>query len=226
MQPYFFPGISYFNLIHCCDTFVILDDYNFIKKGWINRNRFLENGNEKLISVPLSKASQNKLISEVYTNDIKKFKIKFFKFILNNYTERPILRKLKDQTPSNEVSIAELNIIYLKLIIEHFNLKTVLIKSSNLDERTDNFRGQERIINICKQIGATTYINPIAGSKLYNAKQFSNNDITLKFLSPQYLEYRHTSEYFIPNLSILDLIFNVPTDQLFRYLASYQLENA
>ena len=65
MQPYFFPYIGYFQLINAVDKFIILDDVNYIKKGWINRNRILLNGKDYLFTIPCEKISQNKLINEV-----------------------------------------------------------------------------------------------------------------------------------------------------------------
>ena len=65
MQPYFMPYIGYWQLINAVDIFVILDDVNYIKKGWINRNRILINGQEKFFIIPLEKVSQNKKINEL-----------------------------------------------------------------------------------------------------------------------------------------------------------------
>ena len=68
MQPYLFPYLGYFQLINAVDAFVFYDDVNFIKRGWINRNRILVNNEDQLISIPLIKASQNKLIKDVQIN--------------------------------------------------------------------------------------------------------------------------------------------------------------
>ena len=65
MQPYFLPYIGYFQLINAVDKFVIYDDVNFIKKGWINRNNILVNGQPHLFSIALKDVSQNKLINEI-----------------------------------------------------------------------------------------------------------------------------------------------------------------
>ena len=65
MQPYFFPYLGYFQLIHAADVFVIFDDVNYINKGWINRNNILVNGKTNLITLPLKEANQNKLIKDV-----------------------------------------------------------------------------------------------------------------------------------------------------------------
>lgn len=65
MQPYFMPYIGYFQLINAADKFVLLDDVNFINRGWITRNRILVNGKPKYITIPLKKASQNRLIKDI-----------------------------------------------------------------------------------------------------------------------------------------------------------------
>ena len=57
MQPYFLPYIGYFQLIAGADKFVIYDNIQYTKKGWINRNRMLQNGSDKVFSLPLAKTS-------------------------------------------------------------------------------------------------------------------------------------------------------------------------
>ena len=74
MQPYFFPYIGYFQLINAVDIFVFYDDVNFIKKGWVNRNNVLVNGQAKLITVPLEGASQNLLINQINLTITNKWK--------------------------------------------------------------------------------------------------------------------------------------------------------
>ena len=69
MQPYIFPYIGYFQLINLVDKFIIYDDVNYIKKGWINRNKILNNGSELYFSIPIKKSSQNKLINELLLGD-------------------------------------------------------------------------------------------------------------------------------------------------------------
>ena len=85
MQPYTFPYLGYFQLINAVDTFVFYDDVNFIKRGWINRNNILVNGQGSLFTIPLLKASQNKQINEVEVVFDEKWKNQFFKSIEYNY---------------------------------------------------------------------------------------------------------------------------------------------
>ncbi len=70
MQPYIFPYLGYFQLLSAVDRFVFFDDVNFIKKGWIHRNQLLVSGQKHLFSVPLQRASQNKLIKDTYLHPV------------------------------------------------------------------------------------------------------------------------------------------------------------
>jgi hypothetical protein len=69
MQPYFFPYLGYWQLIDTVDYFVIFDDVNYIKRGWINKNRILHNGNIESITLPIQKASQNSKRYEIVSQN-------------------------------------------------------------------------------------------------------------------------------------------------------------
>src|SRR5436190_18446705 len=89
MQPYIFPYIGYFQLIHAVDIFVFYDDVHFINKGWINRNRLLVNGKEFLFTVPCRDASQNRLIMEVEVMDDPKFTKRLLSTVQMGYGKAP-----------------------------------------------------------------------------------------------------------------------------------------
>ena len=68
-QPYFIPYIGYWQLINAVDVFVLGDDYNYIERGWINRNRLLESGQNKFFNIEISHASSNKKINELFLSE-------------------------------------------------------------------------------------------------------------------------------------------------------------
>src|SRR5258706_4590191 len=109
MQPYFFPFIGYFQLLKAVDVFVFYDDVNFIKKGWINRNRILVNGQEFLFTIPCKSISQNKLIKDVEVAWSPKDQEKFVKTLETNYKRaayfEPTLALIKEVFSSSERSI-------------------------------------------------------------------------------------------------------------------------
>ena len=85
MQPYIFPYLGYYQLVNAVDTFVFFDDVNFINKGWINRNNILQQNQALRFTIPLMKASQNRLINEIELSDYGKWRGDFLKTIEMNY---------------------------------------------------------------------------------------------------------------------------------------------
>ena len=226
MQPYFFPYIGYFQLIANSDVFVIYDDVNFIKKGWINRNTILVNNTPYLFSIPLQNVSQNKLINEIFISDLDKWKTDLLKTISLSYKKAPFYQ---DVYPLIEkiISFDELNLaLYiqnsLQNLCEYLNLNTKLIMSSEIVKNND-LRGENKIIDICLQLGANHYINPIGGIELYSKEDFKNNDIILNFIKSKSIDYKQFDNEFVAWLSIIDvLMFNSKSDVV-RMLNQYDL---
>lgn len=96
MQPYFFPYIGYFQLIHAVDKFIILDDVNYINRGWINRNKIIINGEAKWFTLSLDKASQNKLIKEINISSKDVFHEKLLKTLKIFYGKAPYFNQVYD----------------------------------------------------------------------------------------------------------------------------------
>jgi hypothetical protein len=163
MQPYFFPYIGYFQLIKESDVFVFLDDVNYIKRGWINRNNFLINGIPKLLTIPLAGLSQNKNINQINVDHSNNQIVKVLKALEINYKKAlnydsyfDIIRnKIMD---CENKSISDLNIDLLKFILNALGYEKKIILSSEM-MLDDKLKGSKRIISICKDLGATTYIN-------------------------------------------------------------------
>ena len=226
MQPYIFPYIGYFQLINAVDKFVIYDDVNFINKGWINRNRTLNNGKESLFSIPLKEASQNKLINEIEVNWDSVWKSKFLKTLEQCYKKAPfyqeslsiIERTLQvDKKPISKV--IEQN---LRLICEYLNIKTELVSSSAMYQNT-HLKSQERVLDICLQENATQYINPIGGLELYDTDFFNVKDIKLNFIKSKPIEYSQFKNEFVPWLSMIDVLMFNSKEKIIEFLDNYEL---
>ena len=216
MQPYFFPYIGYFQLINSVDKFVILDDVNYINRGWINRNRILINGKPRLISMPLKDASQNKLINEIEIANDQRWREKLLRTLQLNYKKAlffsdvfPLVEKIilnKEQHLSTFIfaSIIAIN--------KYLEIETV-IEPSSAKYITKHFKAEQKILNICFQENATTYINPIGGIDLYSKQQFKDHNIELIFLKSEEVTYNQHYKNFTPWLSIIDvMMFNSRSD--------------
>ncbi len=212
MQPYLFPYIGYFQLINAVDKFVLLDNVNFIKRGWINRNRILVNGKEHLISVPLKKASQNQKIKDVRLVLDTSWQKKFLETIRHSYHRSPYFTKvyplIEAVMSSAETHIAGLARESIAAINDYLGIPTKIIPTSS-HYHNDELKAAHKILDICKKEGAKEYINPIGGIDLYDESFFRHEGITIHFLKPGNINYKHFNNNFIPNLSIIDvLMFN------------------
>ncbi len=208
MQPYLFPYLGYFQLINVADKFVLYDDVNYIKKGWINRNNIIINGQKKLLTISLASASQNKLINEIEISD--NFN-KFLKTLKLNYSKAPFFKPT--------MALIEKVILYenrnlslfiknsLEIILDYLNITSELFLSSDI-KKNNALKGQHKIIAICKELNATAYINPIGGIELYNKDYFNQNNIKLYFIKTSYTTYNQFSTKFEPFLSIIDILMH------------------
>lgn len=215
MQPYFMPYLGYFQLINAADHFVYLDDVNFIKRGWINRNCLLKDGQRELFSIPLKKLSQNKYISQIEVND-DGWQEKLLEKIRHYYGKAPqyprVAPLLDAIVHSKGDSIAELAITSIEETLRFLGLPKATSRSSRL-ALAAGLRGQDRLIAICSTLGADQYVNTIGGLDLYHPEDFSREGISLRFLQAGLPAYPQFSADFEPGLSIIDvLMFNRPAE--------------
>jgi len=226
MQPYFFPYIGYWQLIKAVDCYIIYDDVNFIKGGWITRNRILNNGLPSYLSLHTYKASSFVHINEVEIANDNVKKRKLIDTLKNNYGKAPyfelsfpIIEKI---ILSSEVNLASFLFNSITEICKYLNIKTELKISSQLIKNTE-LSGQAKIIDICKRMRATHYYNAIGGQILYQKDEFDKNGIVLKFLSTRPVEYKQFNNDFCPNLSIIDVMMFNSKEEISNMLMEYDL---
>jgi hypothetical protein len=223
MQPYFFPYIGYFQLIKEVDEFVIYDDVNFIKGGWINRNRILSGGQANYINIPILGASSFKKINEI---SIGKDVDHILNKIRNSYSKAPYFKSvfpfisylIKYETHSLSHHLAH-SIIEIS---KYFDLNTNFIYSSNI-QKDNNLKGQDKVLSICSKQEAKSYYNAIGGVSIYSKEVFENKGIKLKFIKSHNIEYKQYEQKFISNLSIIDVMMFNDTSTIKEYFEKYEL---
>lgn len=226
MQPYFFPYIGYWQLMNAVDKYVIYDDVNFIKGGWINRNRILVNGKPQYFNVQMKGASPFKLINEVEVNNSEISVNKNLKTIYMAYHKAPYFSKvnlliekiLKNQTQN----LSEYVINSIKSIAEYLNIKTEIIISSKISKNNE-LKNQDKVIDICKKLNATDYYNAIGGMDLYSFYEFKKNGINLSFLKTNDICYEQFNNEFVSNLSIIDVMMFNSKDKIKEMLDDFTL---
>ncbi len=223
-QPYFFPYIGYFQLIHASDKFISLEDVNFITGGWINRNRILINGAPAYLSVPLMDASQNRKINETRVLKEDGWKDNILKKLRMSYSRAPFYSdcfKLVSNTLNIDSElISDIAFQSILEVCNYAGLRREFGKSSAQNE----LKGEEKIIGICHSEKADSYINLPGGENIYNKDSFSKRGIALKFIEPEIREYKQFRSPFVPALSIIDvLMFNSPS-AVMEMISSYTLK--
>lgn len=237
MQPYFFPYIGYFQLISSVDKFLLYDNINFIKNGWISRNRILEINREPVyFYVPLKGKSSFKKINEIKINEDLAWREKILKFIYFNYRRslyfNEVYNFLERCFSFFEDNIGDYNKFLIKYLIEYLDIDTELIfdnskyynfeyEISNLIE--DKNKKMERIIYICNLEKADTYINPIGGVNVYNKNYFKKQGIDLFFIKTHEYYYKQNSYKFFKNLSIIDVLMNCGKVETKNLIHKYDL---
>lgn len=225
MQPYFFPYLGYWQLINAVDTFVLYDDVNFIKGGWINRNKILVNSAGYMLTLPLINSSSFSLIKDIKVTSNIKIKEKLLKTIEYNYNKakyyNDVIEKIKEIIFSNGsiVDVILESILWLK---EYLNIETCILKSSEIEKDTQ-FKGQDKVIDIVKRLDGKQYINAIGGMELYDKEIFKNNGIDLKFIKMKDIKYKQYNNEFVPNLSIIDVLMFNPPEKIREMLDDYCL---
>lgn len=224
MQPYLFPYIGYFQLISSVDRFVLFDDVNYIKRGWINRNRILVNNTDFLFVIPVVGASQNKLIKDIsITSDEKP---KLLRTIEMAYKKAPyysdVMPLINDIIRYEENNLSSFIYNSLLSLVSYLRIPTQIIKTASIYNNQE-LKGEDRIINICHLEKASHYLNPIGGLELYSAEKFREHGLAINFIKTSEITYEQFGKPFIPHLSIIDMLMFCGRERTIENLNKFDL---
>jgi hypothetical protein len=229
MQPYLFPYIGYFQLMHAVDRFVVYDDVAFIKQGWINRNRILINGCPSYFSVPVRHASSFRAIRDTLIDDDPEHARcveRLLKTVGNAYRRAPefarvfpiveaVLTRATDR-------VADMAVASLRAVADLLEIRTDWVDSS-ARYGNGHLKGEERVLAICRAERATDYVNASGGRELYTRARFEAAGLRLHYLQSRAIEYRQFKNPFVPSLSIIDVLMFNTRDTVRRFLDLYDL---
>ncbi len=220
MQPYFLPYAGYFSLIRNTDMFILLDDVQFIRHGWIERNRIINyNKYWQYINVSLKKHSQKTKIKNIQINNSINWSRKILAQLESYKKKAPyyntIIDLLNSVFTNNFENITNLNYSLLQKICNYLDIssKITVFSQMNLDIE-DVLAPDEWALNICKSIsGVKEYWNPEGGITFFDKEKYKRNGIDVKFLKYNLTPYNQKTKTFESGLSIIDLLmFNSIND--------------
>ena len=225
MQPYFMPYIGYFSLIKQTDEFILFDPVQFIRHGWIERNRTLkQNGGVQYVQIPLIKGDgHDTLIKDVKINNAEPWKQRMLAQLQHYKKKAPYYWKtikiLNEVFAEDYEDITHLNKKTLQVVCAYLGINREFPIFSEMGLEIEPVTSpDEWALNICKAVnklgwGVTDYINPEGGVEFFDRKKYTDNGISLSFIHSLLPPYNQHQDTFEAGLSMIDiLMFNSPEE--------------
>ena len=228
MQPTYLPWSGFFGLIESVDIFVILDNVQFAKRSWQQRNQIKTPNGSIWLTIPInSKGKQNQLIRNTIINLDRDFSTDHKKSIEVNYKKAKYFNKEYSQIfqliNSKDKFLAELNLNLIKYFCERFSIRTKIIKASEIK----CFGTKANLLcSICKELEADIYLSP-PGSKDYlqETNVFNEANILVNYFQFSHPQYTQLWGEFIPYMSIIDMLFNCGDESIDMIRQNIKIEN-
>ena len=207
-QPQYLPYLGFFDKMKRSDIFVFLDDCQFKKNEWQNRNRIRTKDGWQWITVPV-RYRFGEEIREIEINNNTNWRHKHLQSLLTNYGKTPCFKEyidfFKETYKRGWEFLVDINLHFIGYLMGALGIKTKTVLSSQLDIKTT---GTRRLIDITKKVGADTYLSGPGGREYLEIGEFKEAGIKLIFQEFKHPEYKQQFEGFIPNLSVVDFLFN------------------
>jgi hypothetical protein len=248
MQPYFFPYLGYFQLLAAADKFILHDNLNYIKEGWMHRNRLRPKGQGAIYcSVPVVGASSFVKIREVQIDYRRPWPGKFLNLVGFIYRKAPYFAEtypvIVEAVTRPATHLTEVNRHTISALAAHLAIGTAITSDTapyqpfedavreEHSELLARLRAQTQVTDIktlralyiCDYERADTLLNAIGGQRLYCREHFTQNHVTLQFVQPTLTPYRQFSRPFIAGLSIIDVLMHCGREETRRRLYEYTL---
>jgi len=209
-QPVYLPWLGLFHKISLADKFVFFNKVQYLPKEWMNRNKIRTNSGEVWLTVPvLRKGYRDSNISELKINNNVDWKKKHLKTILLNYKKTPFFEKycsfFEELYNKNWEYLSDLNEYMLKWFLKELGIKIEFLKAGNFDFQCSK---SDLVVEMCKKLKADMYIFGGLGKDYANVNDFEKENIKTIFQEYKHPTYPQIHGDFVPNLSVLDLLFN------------------
>jgi len=211
LQPGYLPWLGFFEQLFKSDVFVIYDDVQYDKGGWRNRNRIKGPGGAQWLSVPVRvKFSEAPLVKDVLIDNTLDWRKKHLETLRQNYSKAPYyddyIGIFEGAFEQEWKYLIDLDLHFIHELLHCLQMaEKRLLSSTSLGCPG---RGTERLVKLCKKIGADTFYEGAAGRNYMNEKLFEDEGIVLEYQDYEHPEYKQLHGKFVPYLSVVDLLFN------------------
>lgn len=215
-QPQYLPWLGYFDKMDQADCFVLLDDVQFTKNEWQNRNRIKAAADWQWLTVPVLHRFPQR-INEVRINQADPWSRKHLRTLVSNYTSAPFFnlhRPFFEEIYAREWTLLlDLNLVAITYLVEALGIRTKLVLASSLPVPA-GVEATERLIAICRAVGGDTYLSGVGGRGYLDLALFEEAAIQIVFQAFHTRPYPQRFGAFVPDLSAVDLLFNCDSDSL------------
>ncbi len=207
-QPQYLPWIGYFDKLDRADVFVLLDNVQYKKNEWQNRNRIRTSQGWQWVTVPVLYKYPEK-ISDVKVNNTVEWRRKHLNALICNYSKAPFFKEYRcffEETFSGEWEhLVDINVHIIRYLNKALGINKEIVLASRLVLREEP---TERLVDICRYVKADTYLSGRDGAKYMNLDTFSRANIRVAFQDFHHPIYSQLHKPFEPFMSIVDLLFN------------------
>ena len=217
LQPGYLPWLGFFEQLHKSDVFVIYDDVQYDKEGWRNRNRIKTANGIQWLTVPvLLKGSNSPMILDVRIDNRTNWQKKHLAAIRQSYSKAPCFKEyigmFEEAYGRVWERLVEIDIYFIHELAKYLGINhKKIVRSSTLDLRGGRI---ERLIKICERFGADVFYEGASGKNYIDERDFLAKGVSVEFQNYLHPVYRQLYGNFIPNLSVIDLLFNKGMDSL------------
>ena len=232
MQPYFFPYMGYFDLINYSDRWIVFDTVQYIRHGWVNRNRILHpKVGWQYIIVPLKKFRRDTVIKDIEVSEDPRWRTRILGQIQHYKKKAPYFREtyqlVEECLAVDEHSSSRLNVSILDKVCRHLEIPFEYEYFSEMELELGPVEGpDEWALRISEAIGATEYVNPAGGIAIFDSSKFEARGIRLTIRNLPSLGYPCPGYEFIPGLSTIDVLMWNPAEKVKDYLDEYKIHRS
>lgn len=219
-QPAYLPWLGYFHKIAVSDKFVILDDVQFEKNSFTNRNKIKTSNGSAWLSVPIQLNGHiSKTIKDMSINNTINWKEKHWKSIYLNYKKSPYFHSycdfFEDTYKKEWIKLDDLTNYITNYILKELGIKTKMYKQSEI--KTNN-KKQELILELCEKTNSDIFVFGKLGKSYVDIDVFKTHGVNSYFQDYKHPVYEQIWGEFIPNLAVIDLLFNVSRDNALQII--------
>jgi hypothetical protein len=215
-QPAYLPWLGYCQRIAISDVHVILDHVQFEKNSFTNRNKIRTKDGSLMLTIPLKTKG---LFGQLAINSIEiaddTWRLKHLKTLKGTYSKSPFFKTYEAQLlpffEQKQTQFIDSILPMNEWLLKQLGIETKLVKSSDIKPEGTK---SDLVLNICKELGASTYLSGPIGRDYLDMKSFKDANIEVEFHDYKHPNYKQMYEPFLPYMTVLDLLFNYGPESL------------